>query len=99
VLQKCFQSESASVHQNKNVPDRKLDKRFDGETEGWLVRTMHEVLACLLEDVEEYVLPDELVDELLVCVTLLHSTCCVSLLWNRIECFRTVEVLQIAALN
>jgi hypothetical protein len=66
-MQKCFQAKSCSVHQNKSIADRTLERCFEAETEGWLDRNTHEVLACLLKDVQEYKLPDALVDELLVC--------------------------------
>jgi hypothetical protein len=57
VVQKCFQANSGSVHQNKNFTKRTVHKCFEGETdlsllqEGWLERNTHEVLACTLEDV------------------------------------------------
>jgi hypothetical protein len=69
VMQKSFQARSCSVHQNKNIANKTLDRCCEAETAGWLDRNTHEVLACLLEDVQEYKLPDAFVDESLVCVS------------------------------
>jgi hypothetical protein len=53
LLQKQFKNKSASIHQNKNVEQRILDRSFEGETDSWLERHTPAVIAALLEDVQE----------------------------------------------
>ena len=50
----------------QNTTGRKVDSLFKGETEAWLDKYQLEVMACLLQDVNDYRLPENLVTELVV---------------------------------